>query len=76
MIGFGRTSQGIPFGDSRGSLTDCFFLICSTDDPGHLKVLARLSRLMTQAVFLQSLRDAESAGDIHQAVRDGEGELH
>ena len=36
----------IPFSDS-GQLTDIFFLICSYDDATHLRILARLSRLMT-----------------------------
>ncbi len=36
-------SPGIAFGGPRGTITDIFFLICSLEDRGHLRVLARLS---------------------------------
>ena len=55
FLAFGRTPTGIPFGGGHGSLTDVFFLILSTDDRGHLRVLARLSRLLASADFLAEL---------------------
>jgi PTS system nitrogen regulatory IIA component len=45
FVALGRSYQGIPFGGSRGILTDIFFLIASTDDRFHLRTLARLSRI-------------------------------
>ena len=47
LVALGITQAGIPFGESHGVLTDVFFLICSTDDASHLRILARLSRLIT-----------------------------
>ena len=41
VLALGITPGGIPFG-SDGSLTDIFFLICSTSDHEHLRILARL----------------------------------
>jgi nitrogen PTS system EIIA component len=64
LLALGITTQGIPFGSSGSGLTDIFFLICSVDDRGHLRTLARLSRLVGDASFLSALRaaaDVESA---------------
>jgi nitrogen PTS system EIIA component len=61
LIAFGRTSYGIPFGDPTGGLTDLFFLILSADDAGHLRALARLSRVLGEAGVLEDLRAAEDA---------------
>lgn len=61
LLALGRTEAGIPFGGSRGVLTDVFFLICSTDDRRHLRVLARLSRLIGAAGFLDEVRAAPDA---------------
>ena len=58
----GITPGGIPFGGT--GLTDVFFLICSVDDRGHLRALARLSRVIGAPGFLEALRaspDAETA---------------
>src|SRR5690606_32481429 len=46
FLALGRVERGIPFGGSRGVLTDTFFLICAMDDRTHLRVLARLSRML------------------------------
>ena len=53
LLALGCTHRGIPFSGARGVLTDIFFLICSTDDQGHLRALARLSRLLGDNTFLQ-----------------------
>ncbi|HZZ73961.1 MAG TPA: PTS sugar transporter subunit IIA [Pirellulales bacterium] len=58
FLALGITQQGIPFGGARGSLTDVFFLVCSLDDRGHLRTLARLSRILSQPNFLPALRGA------------------
>lgn len=71
VIGLGISNTGIPFGGS-GNLTDIFFLICSTSDNEHLRILARLSRMLTDAEFLRALRDAPDAKALHQLVEDRE----
>ena len=58
FLALGITTSGIPFGGPRGCLTDIFFLIGSTSEPGHLRVLARLSRLIQQPELLEALRAA------------------
>jgi len=67
FVALGRTSSGIAFGAPQGNLTDLFFLICSLEDRGHLRVLARLSRLLSDPGLLTALREAPDA-QITQAV--------
>lgn len=72
LLALGRTYKGIPFGDSQGRLTDIFFLILSTDDAGHLRTLARLSRFVGEPQFLENLRRARDAVGVHRAIEDHE----
>ncbi len=76
FIALGITATGIPFGGSGGRLTDIFFLINSVNDPGHLRTLARVSRLVTDADLLDALRQAGSASEVHDLLlqRDREYE--
>ncbi len=67
VIALGVCPQGIAFA-SRGQLTDIFFLICSYDDAIHLRILARLSRMISQSEFLSQLRDASSPAAAQQAI--------
>ena len=68
------TTSGIPFGGAA-PLTDVFFLICSLEDRGHLRVLARLSRILTSAGFLGALHQARNAEEAHRAIVDAEARL-
>jgi PTS system nitrogen regulatory IIA component len=75
FIAFGRTSTGIPFGGGFGNLTDLFFLICSVDDRGHLRTLARLARVLGSPGVLEALREAEDDAAAHRIIAEAEGEL-
>lgn len=75
LLALGRTHQGVPFGGERGGLTDVFFLICSVDDSGHLRTLARLSRLLSDPAFLEGLRAAEDPDETLAWIRQREEEL-
>ncbi len=72
FLALGRTYQGIPFGDTLGRLTDIFFLILSTDDQGHLRTLARLSRFIGDPQFLSSIRAAEQPDEAHRVITEFE----
>jgi len=74
ILALGRTHHGIPFGPGA-PLTDVFFLICSMDDRGHLRVLARLSRLLNVTDFLAKLRAAPDAAEARRLIVEAEGEL-
>ena len=69
------TATGIPFGGERGGLTDVFFLICSVEDRGHLRTLARLARVIGTPGFLEDLRRAPDAPAAHRLIRETEKKL-
>ncbi len=73
-LALGCTTTGIPFGGS-GPLTDVFFLICSAEDRGHLRVLARLSRVLTAPGFLDALREAPDAAAARHLILESEQAL-
>jgi nitrogen PTS system EIIA component len=73
-LALGRTNSGIPFG-GEVPLTDIFFLICSMEDRGHLRVLARLSRVLTAPGFLDDLRAVPDAKAARQLIVETEAEL-
>jgi PTS system nitrogen regulatory IIA component len=75
FLALGRTSTGIPFGGSHGRLTDVFFLICSVDDRGHLRTLARLSRVIAFPGFLEALRAAPDAQSVRRLIEETEAQL-
>ncbi|MEC9094547.1 MAG: PTS sugar transporter subunit IIA [Planctomycetota bacterium] len=65
LLALGVSTRGIPFGGSR-SLTDVFWLICSTDETTHLKTLARISRLLSTDGFLEELRGANDPNQAYE----------
>jgi PTS system nitrogen regulatory IIA component len=73
FLALGVTSSGIPFGG--GGLTDLFFLVCSCDDRGHLRLLARLSRLLGDASVLAMLRSAVSPSEVLATIQECEQDL-
>jgi PTS system nitrogen regulatory IIA component len=75
LLALGVAPSGIPFGGNRGALTDVFFLICSTDDRGHLRTLARLSKVLSAPGFLVALRQAPDAETAHTLLRETEAAL-
>ncbi|MFN0017183.1 MAG: PTS sugar transporter subunit IIA [Pirellulaceae bacterium] len=75
LVALGITPGGIPFGESHGVLTDVFFLICSDSDASHLRILARLSRLITAEGFLPALRAASDAAAARDCLERFEKEV-
>jgi PTS system nitrogen regulatory IIA component len=75
FLALGITTSGIPFGGPRGCLTDVFFLIGSTSETVHLRVLAKLSRMLQQSEWLDELRESESPLGAWQVISDGDTRL-
>src|SRR5205807_690626 len=75
VVAFGKTTNGIPFGGADGRLTDLFFLVCCREDRTHLRVLARLSRILLRPGLIGELRAAEGVGDAYQKLAEAEQEL-
>jgi nitrogen PTS system EIIA component len=74
VIALGITPQPLAFAGS-GQLTDIFFLICSYDDAVHLRILARLSRMVAVAETLERLRAASFSAEAHQVLIEAEEPL-
>jgi PTS system nitrogen regulatory IIA component len=75
LVAYGRTGSAIPFGGPSGALTDIFFLVCCRDDRTHLRILARLTRLLQRPEFLDDLRSAETVADTLAVIAAAEQEL-
>jgi len=75
FLTLGIAPRGIPFGGGHGNLTDVFFLLCSTDDRIHLRVLARLSRLLAQNGFLDELRAQDDAASARDWIAESEEKI-
>jgi len=75
FLALGITPSGIPFGGGFGNLTDIFFLLCSRDDQIHLRILARLSRILTTPNFLPALRSLETPAGVKQLIAETEASI-
>lgn len=75
FLALGIAPRGIPFGGGFGNLTDIFFLLCSMDDQIHLRILARLSRILTAPNFLATLRGLETPAEVRRLIADTEASI-
>jgi fructose-specific phosphotransferase system IIA component len=66
VAGFFRTRGGVDFAALDGKEVDLFFLILGpkASRRNHIKVLAKISRLLNHEDFRESLRRAESVDDV------------
>ena len=74
FLTLGIVPSGVPFGGISG-LTDVFFLICSMDDRIHLRILTRLSRILTYPDFLRRLRDSSAEPEVRELISEVEGAI-
>jgi PTS system nitrogen regulatory IIA component len=76
LVVFARSPGGIHFGALDRRLTDLFFLVACTDEHIHLRVLARLCRLLRGPALPDALRSAESPDEVIELLtRAEEAEL-
>ncbi len=70
ISGFGLSKSGIDFDSLDGKPAHLFFLLVApVNSPGdHLKVLARISRMLKNAEFRNKLLQANSQQDIYQII--------
>jgi PTS system nitrogen regulatory IIA component len=72
FLALGRVAGGVPFGGAGGTLTDVFFLICSIDDSRHLRVLARLARLLADGSLLSEIRQSTDPQELKRLIAERE----
>lgn len=66
VAGFVRTREAVDFAALDGKYVDLFFIILGpkASRRDHIKVLAKISRLLNHDDFRQSLRNADSAKSV------------
>ncbi len=74
LICVARPTRGIGFGSADGKLTHLFFLICCHDDRHHLRVLARLVRLLDEQT-IDDVMHAETRGELLELLIEKERKL-
>lgn len=72
VLAFGRSRKGVHFDSIDGKPVYLFFMLlapesCTTQ---HLKVLARISKMMKAADFRKKLMDADSSDDLYQIITE------
>jgi PTS system nitrogen regulatory IIA component len=71
-LGFGLSRQGVDFESMDGRPTRIFFLLVTPENSTglHLKVLARISRILKNESFREKLLAAENRETIQAIIRE------
>lgn len=77
VVAFGRSAHGIDFQAHDNKLTHLFFVLLAPENATghHLKLLARLSRLLKQVDLRNQLMESTDAEAIYQTLCNAESEL-
>ena len=72
VSGFGLSKEGIDFDSLDGQPANLFFLLVAPEDSVgvHLKMLARISRMLKNSDFQQQLLQANSQQEIYQIISE------
>lgn len=72
VAAFGLSRRGVQFDSLDGDPVYIFFLLVAPPDAAamHLKALARISRLLKDKFFRQSLRDVKDVNEIVKIIRE------
>jgi len=75
ISGFGLSKQGIPFDSLDGKPAHLFFLLVAPENSvgTHLKMLARISRMLKNVEFRKKLLEANSQLEIYQIISEEDG---
>ncbi|MBW2107982.1 MAG: PTS sugar transporter subunit IIA [Deltaproteobacteria bacterium] len=77
LMGFGRSRAGVDFDAMDGKRTHLFFLLLAPEDStgGHLKMLARISRLLKNTVFKERLMNAADGQELYAVIEKEDKEF-
>jgi nitrogen PTS system EIIA component len=77
ILGFGLSRQGVDFESMDGRPTHIFFLLLTPENSAglHLKLLARLSRLLKNEDFKRNLMQASCPDDVLNTIREQDEEF-
>lgn len=71
-LGFGLSRSGVDFESMDGRPTHIFFLLLTPENSTglHLRLLARISRMLKNEEFKQRLMQVESTNDVLDIIRE------
>lgn len=77
LLGFGLSRRGVDFESMDGRPTHIFFLLLTPESSAgmHLKLLARISRLLKNDDFKADLMQAATAADVLNVIRERDEEF-
>jgi nitrogen PTS system EIIA component len=72
VIAFGLSRRGVEFESLDGEPTRIFFLLMSPENSTglHLKLLARISRILKNEPFKERLLQAKNAEEIYEIIKE------
>jgi len=72
VLGFGLSRRGVDFESMDGNPTHIFFLLVTPENSTglHLKLLARISKLLKQEPFKERLMNALSGDEIYAIIQE------
>ena len=70
IVSFGRSKDGIDFNAMDGKPVHLFFLLMAPESVTgqHLKVLAKISRMLKEVKFRVNLKDAKTRDELYQII--------
>ncbi len=77
VLGFGLSRKGVDFESIDGKPTHIFFLIITPENATglHLKLLARISRILKNEPFRERLLNATDPNEIYNSIEDEDAEF-
>ncbi len=74
ILGFGLSKKGVDFESMDGSPTHIFFLLITPENSTgiHLKLLARISKILKNETFREKLLNAENRDEIYSIIMEEE----
>jgi len=76
FLSFGRSLKGLDYESMDGQPAHLFFLLVAPENSAgvHLKVLARIARLLKNAAFRKDLMKAQGRDQIYETIVQGDQE--
>ena len=76
-LAFGRSLKGVDFDSMDGKPSHLFFLLLAPVDASglHLKILAKISRMLMSQPFRDSLMKAQGAEEIYRLIAERDAEF-
>lgn len=74
ILGFGLSKKGVDFESMDGSPTHIFFLLITPENSTgvHLKLLARISKILKNETFREKLLNADNSDEIYSIIMEEE----